>query len=104
MVEIKTELFAEPKEGQTYVIEKAGMKQVKTSNKTYDAIGVEMHSTDKLDKNLYSLTLWMQDTASSNSKLGSFLVALGNNTESWVGKTIRVRTWRNKEREIEVLS
>lgn len=103
MVEIKSELFAEPKENGNYEIVSAKETTVKSNNSKYEAIAVTMKSTDKLDTNVYTVTLWLQDTSSSTSKLGSFLVALGTNTDDWIGKTIKIRSWRNKQREIEVI-
>lgn len=105
MVEIKSELFAEPKEGQSYDIKEAKEITVKSSDgkNEYPAISVVMLSTDKTDKSKYTVTLWLTDNASSTSKLGSFMLALGNDTDKWLGKTIRIRSWRNKIREIEVV-
>lgn len=105
MVEIKTDLFSKPKKGGKYEILKAEETIVKDErqHKEYPAISIVMKSTDKTDKNVYTESLWLADTASSNSKLGSFLVALGNNTDNWVGKTVLFREWSNRDREIEVI-
>ena len=104
MVEIKTELFSKPKKGDKYVITKAEEKDIDIgSGQMRLAISVEMKSTDKTDTKLYTESLWLADTASSTSKLGSFLVALGNDTEKWIGKTIKIREWSSRDREIEVM-
>jgi len=105
MTEIKTKLFSKPKEGGKYEITKAEQVDVDIgNNQMKPAISIEMKSTDKTDKRLYTESLWLADTASSNSKLGSFLITLGNDTAKWIGKTIKFREWRNKNREIEVIS
>lgn len=105
MVEIKTELFSKPKQGQRYVITEAEQRNIDIgNNQKKQAISIEMKSTDTTDTNLYTESLWLSDTASSTSKLGSFIVALGNDSDKWIGKTIYFREWSNKNREIEVVS
>jgi len=60
---------------------------------------------DKNDDKNYSLTLWLTDTASSTSKLGSFITAFDSiNTDTWLEKVIKIIKWQDKDREIEVLS
>ena len=60
---------------------------------------------DKNDNKSYSLTLWLTDTASSTSKLGSFVTAFDSvNTDDWLEKVIKIVKWQDKDREIEVLS
>lgn len=103
LVEIKTELFSKPKASGKYEIVKAEEKTIDIgNNQKKPAITVTLKSTDKTDNNIYTESLWLTDNASSTSKLGSFLVALGNDTENWIGKTILFREWSNKNREIEV--
>ena len=114
MVNLKTELFAEPKEGIKYTISSVKEVTIKDrANKEYEALRVVMVSSDKDDKTVYSLTLWLTDEASSTSKLGSFISGFrdffkgkedANDTDTWLEHTIQVKRWRNKEREIEVLS
>lgn len=104
MVKIETDLFSKPKRGSKYEIIKVEQKEVDIGNKQMrDAILLTMKSTDKTDTNVYTESLWLADTASSTSKLGSFLVALGNDTEKWIGQNILFREWSNRNREIEVI-
>ena len=72
-----------------------------------------MKSINSKDETVYTESLWMSDTATPNSKLGSFIVAFekffndynkASETENWLQHVIKVRDWRNKKREIEVLS
>lgn len=105
MVEIKTELFSKPKAGGKYEITEAKQQEIDIgNNQKKSAISVTMKSTDKTDTNVYTESLWLSDTASSTSKLGSFLVALGNDTKDWIGKTVLFREWSNRNREIEVIN
>ena len=115
MVKMDTELFAEPKEGLKYTISSAEQVTIKNSSgKEFEAIKVLMVSTDAKDKNVYSLTLWLTDEASSTSKLGSFISGFrdffretkedASETDNWLTHTVQVKRWRNKEREIQVIS
>ena len=53
--------------------------------------------------NTIALPLWQRGTVGTKSKLGSFIIALGTNTDNWIGKTIRFKSWIEKKREIEVV-
>jgi len=50
-----------------------------------------------------ALALWLRSTVGKKSKLGSFVVALGDNTDNWIGKHIRFISWIERKREIEVV-
>lgn len=114
MTKIKQEL-TEPQldivESETYTIIDA--KEVTTEKEKYKAIKVTMKSTNANDQNEYATMLWQSDTMPSNSKLGCFVDAFnkflkddnaGYETNNWINHKIRVKTWRNKQREIEVIS
>ena len=113
MPKIKTELIKQPKEGQQYTIEKVEETTIETRQGEFDAYRVEMKSTDTKDTNLYSVSLWSSETAGSQSKLGSFLDAFqmffkgskdSYETDNWIGHTIQFETWKDKDREIKVIS
>ena len=112
-MKLKTELYASPKEEEDYIISGAEQVEVRSGNKSYDAIKVTMLSVDNKDKSIYTLSLWLSDEASRTSKLGSFISAFyeffkgqedANETDNWLEHTIKVKRWRDKDREIEVLS
>lgn len=73
-----------------------------------------MKSLNSKDETIYTESLWLTDTATPNSKLGCFIVAFekffnddyekASDTDNWINHTIKVRDWRNKKREIEVMS
>lgn len=98
-------------ESETYIIVDA--KKVTTEKSKYEAIKVTLKSTNEKDENEYATMLWQSETIPSNSKLGSFIDAFnvflkddnaGYDTDNWLNHKIRVKTWRNKNREIEVIS
>lgn len=98
-------------ESETYIITKA--EQVTTDKSKWEAIKVTMKSTNANDENEYATMLWQSDTIPTNSKLGSFVDAFnvflkddnaGYDTDNWLNHKIKVKTWRNKNREIEVIS
>lgn len=98
-------------ESEKYLIQKA--EEVTTDKQQYKAIKVTMKSTNQNDENEYATMLWQSDTIPSNSKLGAFIDAFnkflegdnaGYDTDNWIGHKILVKTWRNKNREIEVIS
>ena len=61
---------------------------------TLDAGGGEM----------IAVPLWYGKTVSRESKLGAFLVALGNDYDAWIGKGIKFISWVEKARLIEVVT
>jgi len=104
MPEIKTNLFAEPKQNTVYVITDVKQKDVKTDEGIKPALSVLMKNVDSDDAMVYSTTLWLTDNSTTTSKLGSFVLALGTNTDSWKNKKIKILSWIEKDREIEVIN
>ena len=47
--------------------------------------------------------LWLRPVVGSRSKLGAFIAALGNDIDKWVGKKVKIITWRHRNREIKVV-
>ena len=98
-------------ESETYIITK--VEEVVTEKSKWEAIKVTLKSTNVNDENEYATMLWQSETIPSNSKLGSFIDAFNNflkdenagyDTDNWLNHKIKVKTWRNKDREIEVIS
>lgn len=97
-MEIKTDLFAEPAVGEVVTI--SAVEQVTVSTKEGDREAIKVSFEDTEDEVKRSVTLWLSDSSSIKSKLGSFVYALGKNTKNWVGKTIQFVEWSNQLREI----
>lgn len=101
MPEIDVEIAEQmprPREGGIYRIEKV---EIFTSAlRGYKGIRVTM--TDEND-NLVVEPLWTREVASTHSKIGAFIAALGKNTDNWIGKKIKIIDWRPASRKIEVL-
>jgi len=92
------EQMPRPKEGQIYRIEKV---EVFTSAvRGYRGLRVTMVDENG---NLTVEPLWTREVASTRSKIGAFIAALGKNTDNWVGKKIRIVDWRPGSRKIEVV-
>lgn len=114
MTQIKQQISEPQKdieESETYIIQTA--KEVTTEKSKYRAIKVTLKSTNANDENEYATMLWISDTIPSNSKLGSFIDAFngfykdgekGYNTDNWLNHRVKIKTWRQKNREIEVLN
>lgn len=98
-------------ESETYIIQK--VEEVTTEKSKYEAYKVGLKSTNANDETEYATMLWKSETIPSNSKLGSFIDAFnvflkdenaGYDTDNWLNHKIRVKTWRQKQRSIEVIS
>ena len=101
MPELKSEIvetLPEPLEGKTYLVQKAevftsGVHSYKGVRVELQGEGGEMHGT----------VLWLRDVAGDKSKLGSFMKALGSNTDNWLGKRLKFEKWRDKVREVQLV-
>lgn len=98
-------------ESETYIIQ--SVEEVVTDKSKYEAYKVTLKSTNANDKDEYATMLWKSETIPSNSKLGSFIDAFnvfmkddnaGYDTDNWLNHKIKVKTWRQKQREIEVIN
>jgi len=84
---------------------------IKTQLKGYDGVRVVLSNTNceecgkaqGLDTNDHAGMLWLRDNVGQKSKLGAFIIALGDDTDNWVGKKIVIKTWQSKARAIQVL-
>jgi len=52
---------------------------------------------------LLAIPLWVRDIVGRSSKLGAFLVALGQDSDSWNGHIIEFVKWQPRDREIKVV-
>ena len=93
------ESLPEPIEGHIYKITET---ELFTSQvRSYKGLRVAM--TDEAGGAQVVAALWMREIAGEKSKLGAFVSVLGDESDSWVGKKIKVVTWRPSNRKIEVL-
>ena len=46
------------------------------------------------------IPLWYKEVASRTSKLGSFMVALGEDIKTWKGKRVALLVWEDKNRKV----
>ena len=77
------------------------VEDITTEAQGYKGYRVELLSP-KAD--IGSVMLWQRPITSPDSKLGSFITALGDNTDKWLGKWIIFKGWEIKNRTIEVIS
>ena len=54
-------------------------------------------------KEMVSIPLWYRDIVGRRSKLGSFVLVLGDDLAGWIGKKIKFISWEKNKREIEVM-
>lgn len=107
MPEIKAKIVVqlpEPEAGEKYVIQQAKLKDTKNSDQEeFSGVEVKLASIKGGKEPIAQTMLWYKEEAGENSKLGCFLKALGNNTDTWVGKKIEFLEWKNKKRSIGVI-
>jgi hypothetical protein len=100
-MKIGTQLAEElpkPQEGQTYTITKA--EALTTQVRQFGGIRIELKARG--GETLVEV-LWMREVAGANSKLGSFITALGKDTDNWIGKKVKFVKWGERNRQIEVV-
>ena len=98
-VEIAEQL-PEPLEGHTYLIHDAEL----FTSQVRGYKGLRVPLTDQTDQTEVIAVLWTRDIAGEKSKLGSFISVLGNDTDNWNGKKIKILKWRPGERQIELVT
>ena len=92
-------------------------EQIKTAQRGFEGIRIRLQANNCAIHNLtaedkekskdgadHAEMLWTRAETGTTSKLGSFITALGDDTDVWVGKWIKVLRWAAKDREIEVVS
>lgn len=85
-------------EGLVGVITNVGIRAFPALGTT--ALVVEITADDG---KVYSEPLWVREVVGRRSKLGSFISALGKNPREWLGKRVRIVSWRQGARSIEVV-
>jgi len=98
-VEIAEQL-PEPLEGHIYQIHDPEL--FTSAVRSYKGLRVPL--TDQTDQMEVIAVLWTRDIAGEKSKLGAFISVLGNDTDTWNGKKIKILKWRPGERQIEVVT
>ena len=89
-------------------------EQLKTPQRGFEGIRVRakayncaIHTLTEEDKEKskdgadHSEMLWTRPEVGVTSKLGAFMSELGDDTDAWIGKWIKVTKWAVKDREIE---
>ena len=114
--------FSEPEEGEIYQIVNVG----ESVAKGYKGISIEFtpkKQTEENKKTQYRITAWLgqNDTVGTRSKLGSFISAftdyyeakegdtqkgleMAQDTANWITHFVKIVEWKNKNREIKVIS
>jgi hypothetical protein len=75
-------------------------EKVKTQRMGYEGIRVVVQDEKG---NQYGEMLWIREQVGTRTKLGAFIITLGNDIRKWLMKKIRVISWKPKDRAIEVL-
>lgn len=100
MTEIDVEIIErlpEPEEGHVYIIEK--VEPIKTAVRGLEGWRVTLRDVET--GALHATMLWKRERVGPSSKLGTFLKALGKNAEVWIGKKVRLVSWKPRDRRIE---
>jgi len=72
-------------------------EEVKTLIRGYNGIRVTIKDDNGVE---YSEMLWKRPEVGTRSKLGAFMTELGDDTDEWIGKRIKILVWKEKAREI----
>jgi hypothetical protein len=73
---------------------------VKTQQRGFDGVRCIIKGDDG---NEYAEMLWVKNPVGPTSKLGTFIANLGDDTDKWIGKKIKIVRWVSKDREIRVI-
>lgn len=124
MVSLKQKIaqFSEPEEKEIYKIVSVTETDI-TGLKGVVVVFDPKHPTPDTEKIEYKATLWFGKTkiTTPNSKLGAFLSAFvdyfeaqsgdvetalkdASNTESWIDHEVRIISWRNKDRKVQIVA
>lgn len=102
MTKLTSELYEDLPDiitGKIYKILKAEV--ITTPKQGYQAVEVELEDVPTGVK--HGTMLWIEEKVGQKTKAGSFILALGKDTAKWIGKTIEIVSWVDKEREVKVL-
>lgn len=53
---------------------------------------------------IIAIPLWTRDVVGKQSKLGSFIDLLGDETDDWIGEAIQFDAWSPKNRQVSLVS
>jgi hypothetical protein len=76
------------------------VEQVKTALRGFE--GLRVTAVDE-DGEEHAEMLWLRETVGNTSKLGAFVSVLGDDTDNWIGKRIRIVSWTPKNRQIALV-
>ena len=116
MVKLNTELAdnVEPVEGEKYTILSASSE--KSAVQQFPGIRVEFEPLKRRadDEESYATMLWTRERAGIYSKLGAFINAFmeffgddeakAKDTDNWINHVIKIDSWKEKKRHINVES
>lgn len=85
-------------EGVPYEI--VNVEDIVTDVRQYSGIRVQLLSK-KAEEG--TVVLWKRKVTGETSKLGVFILNLGNNTDKWLHKWIIFKTWEDRNRVLEVV-
>ena len=74
-----------------------------TTRNGLTGIVVDLKAKDEKDKRNYAVTLWPSEIASATSKFGSFVAVLGDDTDNWLHKWVKINNWMNRLCEIQLI-
>lgn len=86
-------------EGVAYEI--INVEDVDTEVQGYKGIRVSLLTEKAIEGNVM---LWKRKVTGTGSKLGVFITVLGNNTDKWMHKWVKMVSWQDRKRELEVVS
>ena len=115
--------FQEPEEGEQYQI----VNVSENTSKGFKGLTIEFTPKKQTEQNAkikYRVTAWLgqNDTVGTRSKLGSFISAftdffetenkgdtqkaleMAQDTANWTAHLVKIVAWKNKNREIKVIS
>ena len=85
-------------EGVPYEI--VNVEEITTDVAFYKGIRVSLLDKKKAEGNVM---LWQRKVTGTGSKLGVFIVALGNDTDRWLHKWVIFKVWQDRKRELEII-
>lgn len=102
----------EPKEGQVYII--IDVKETTTAVQGFKGYRVKLdpEKRKKGDEDEYATMLWAREEAGIKSKLGAFMAGFLDfygdedkafDTDNWLKHKVRIMSWKQRDRDIDVL-
>ena len=101
MVKIKTQVIVRREPSETLEYEIVNVEEVVTAVRGLHGLRVTLKELKT--NQTFATMLWLRETVGEHSKLGAFVKALGDDTDKWIGKKIRIVSWKPRQREIELV-